>query len=131
MATKAFKKRMGKNFLEAGCDLTAEQGIVLIHLHHSEGMTQQDITELLECDKTNTTRIIDALEKKKLVRRVADRADRRRKRVFVTDTGVRMYDNVSQMALKTQQQALDKIDDKKIKICREVLLKIQANLLDG
>lgn len=131
LATKAFKKRMGRNFLQAGCDLTTEQGIVLIHLHHSEGMTQQEITDLLECDKTNTTRLIDALENREMVRRVEDMSDRRRKKIYLTDRGGRMYGKIKQVALKTQKQALGEIGAKEVQTCREVLLKIQANLLEG
>lgn len=130
VATKSFKRRMGENFQSTGSELTVEQGIVLIHLFKSEGMTQQDATDLLECDKTNTTRLIDALEEKGLVRRVSDQTDRRRKRLFLTDRGSRMYDKISQVALTTQKQALSGINVEKIAICREVLLKIQANLLE-
>ena len=64
--------------------LTRSQGWVLNHLFRNDGMTQSDLADLLQIEKATLGRLLDRLEAKGWVRREADAADRRVRRVFLT-----------------------------------------------
>ncbi|MER8186081.1 MarR family transcriptional regulator [Kitasatospora sp. NPDC094015] len=76
-----------RNFaaVAAGDGLTLMQGKVLSLLRRP--MPMRTLAELLACDASNVTGIIDRLEARDLVRREADPADRRVKLVLLTETG--------------------------------------------
>ena len=52
-----------------------------------DGKSQNEIAEKTIRDKVSVTKIIDNLEKHKLVKRALDEKDRRVRRIFLTDEG--------------------------------------------
>jgi MarR family transcriptional regulator, transcriptional regulator for hemolysin len=128
LASKAMRRRLNRNIHEAGHELTAVQWVLLANLVLHEGMNQHQIGELLEQDKTATTRLIDALEKKKLAVRVADGRDRRQKILHVTDEGRRQCADLMPLAIKTHKEALHDIPDDEIELCKSVLRRVIDNL---
>ena len=65
--------------------LTRSQWWVLNHLFRNDGVTQSELADMLEIEKATLGRLLDRLEAKGWVRREADAADRRARRVFLTD----------------------------------------------
>jgi MarR family transcriptional regulator, organic hydroperoxide resistance regulator len=128
MAGRVLKVRLEKNLAEAGIDLPAEQAILLKILADKEGVNQQDLTFHMFCDKTAITRWIDALEEKKLVVRKPDKVDRRQNLLFPTKKGKALVAKIIRVALKTDGEAMQGIDPKKVEICREVLIQARRNL---
>jgi DNA-binding MarR family transcriptional regulator len=72
---------------EADIDVTPEQFAVLITVHANTGVSQNEIARRGYKDKTNVARIIDGLEKRGLLARRSDAADRRAFRVELTAGG--------------------------------------------
>ena len=81
-------------------------------------------------DKTNITRIIDALEEKNLVVRVEDQIDHRIKRVVLTNAGKQLFYDVLPIMEKTREEVRANISDNDIDIFKSVLSKILKNLSD-
>ena len=81
-------------------------------------------------DKTNITRIIDALEEKNLVVRVEDQIDHRVKRVVLTNAGKQLFYDVLPIMEKTREEVRSNISDNDIDIFKRVLSKILKNLTD-
>ena len=77
MASTAVARRLQKNFRSAGLEITIEQWSVLYHLWKEDGLSQQELCNRTFRDKPSITRLIDNLEKQKLVKRVASPTDRR------------------------------------------------------
>ena len=75
-------------------------------------------------DKTNITRIIDALEEKNLVVRVEDQIDHRVKRVVLTNAGKQLFYDVLPIMEKTREEVRSNISDNDIDIFKRVLSKI-------
>ncbi len=125
---KAMRCRMDKNLAEAGIDLNTLQMVLLKHVDMSEGVNQQTLTGHMFIDKTSMTRQIDALEKKNLVTRVPDKADRRQKMIYLTNQGKQILEPVIQVALKTQREATQGIGKQALETFKEVLRQIRANL---
>jgi DNA-binding MarR family transcriptional regulator len=127
---KAMRCRMDKNLAEAGIDLNTLQMVLLKHVDMSEGVNQQTLTAHMFIDKTSMTRQIDALEKKNLVTRVPDRADRRQKMIYLTNQGKQILKPVIQVALKTEDEATQGIDKQELETFRKVLKQVRVNLDD-
>ncbi len=82
---RVLKKRGGLN-----CDIKlAMQEFGLLHAISKEAdeVTQKDMAEAMGKDKSAILRVIDSLEEKKMVRRVADQNDRRKNCLMITKKG--------------------------------------------
>lgn len=80
--------RKSQLFIVRACErlqLTYSEYILLIRLYEKEGVSQETLAELLDQDKAVVTRTVNMLEKKELIQREKDQADRRVKRVYLTD----------------------------------------------
>lgn len=65
--------------------LTPQQAILLRHLGRPRSMGE--LADVLACDPSNVTGLVDRLAARGLVERVVDPADRRVKRLLLTDDG--------------------------------------------
>lgn len=79
-------RELTKRFQENGVDITPVQWVVLYRLWNNDGMTQAEVSERTFRDKTNITRLIDLLVKKKLVERASDPSDRRVHKLALTES---------------------------------------------
>jgi len=70
-ASTAIARRLQKNFKQSAIDITIEQWSVLYHLWKEEGQSQQHLSKATLRDKPSITRLVDNLEKSRLVKRVA------------------------------------------------------------
>lgn len=68
-------------------DLTPAQWAVLIRLSEQDGLNMTELGQLLYFDKPTTTGVVNRLVKKKYVKKVKNRKDRRVTHVFITDAG--------------------------------------------
>jgi len=84
-----FKQYVNTIFNSHGFNLTAEQFLVMDTLWDEGVMSQQQIADTILKDKNSVTKLIDALEKKGLVERVAGRSDKRQNLIHLTQKAVR------------------------------------------
>ncbi|MFN4285445.1 MAG: MarR family winged helix-turn-helix transcriptional regulator [Lacibacter sp.] len=127
-ASTAIARRLQKNFKQAGVDITVEQWSVLYHLWKQDGLSQQDLCNATFRDKPSITRLVDNLEKLKLVKRVASKSDRRINQVFLTDLGKELEERTMKLANDTLNEALVGVSNEKIEIAKEVLQIVYDNL---
>lgn len=80
--------------------LTDTQTDVLWRLSREAEMTARRLAELLQCDASTATSMIDRLEKRGLVRRIPHPTDRRAKLVQLTPAGCELRDRVIQHTSK-------------------------------
>ena len=85
MASTAIARRLQKHFRQAGLEITIEQWSILYHLWLEDGLSQQELCNRTFRDKPSITRLIDNLEKQKLVKRIASKEDRRINIVCLTE----------------------------------------------
>ena len=126
--SKAFIRRLNRNFSQAGQNITGEQWRMLRCLWYQDGQRQQDLAEKAHKDKTSITRIVDSMEKRDLVVRIPDRLDRRQKLIYLTDKGKRLREESMQVAQKTSLEAQQGIEPEHLDVFRDVLAKIHNNL---
>ena len=128
IANTAITRRLQKNFRDAGLDITIEQWSVLYHLWENDGLSQQDLCNLTYRDKPSVTRLIDNLEKQKLVKRVSSKEDRRKNIVTLTDNALSLQQSTFELANKTMDEALSGIKKADVAVVKEVLHKVFTNL---
>lgn len=66
-------------------EITASELMYLSQLYNRDGLTQEEMAAAITVDKAATTRTIQGMEKKGLVRREAHEENYRAKRVYLTD----------------------------------------------
>jgi len=123
---------INRTFLRAfaleGVDITTEQWSILACLWQKDRVTQQALCSLTLKDKPSMTRLIDNLEKRNLVIRVADHKDRRINLIHLTDAGMALQAKATEIVQKIASKTLNKITDEELNVCRSVLKKIMTNL---
>ena len=87
LAAQRLRYELHQTFQAKGYDVTPEQWAVLNRLWEQDGLSQVELAERTFKDKPSTTRILNLLEKKKIVVRQPDENDGRVLRVFLTKTG--------------------------------------------
>lgn len=129
MASTAVARRLQKNFRLAGLEITIEQWSVLYHLWKQDGLSQQELCNRTFRDKPSITRLIDNLEKQKLVKRMPSKEDRRINIVCLTDSAKLLQDKTIELANQTMDEALVGVNKNEIEIVKLVFQKVYDNLL--
>jgi len=128
MASTAVARRLQKNFRQAGLEVTIEQWSILYHLWKQDCISQQELCKHTFRDKQSITRLIDNLEKQKLVKRTASKTDRRINLVCLTDAGRDLQNITIDIANQTMNEALVGIEKDEIDRVKQVLQKVYDNL---
>ena len=130
-AQRAMTKKFVQNATDSGLDISLDQWMVLGPIWQLESASQKELGEMCLKDKTNITRIIDALEQKNLVVRVEDQIDHRIKRVVLTNAGKQLFFDVLPIMEKTREEVRKDISNKDIETFKVVISKILENLTDA
>ena len=128
-ASTAIARRLQKNFKQQSLDITIEQWSVLYHLWKVDGLSQQQLCDATFRDKPSITRLVDNLEKLKLVKRVASRDDRRINMIYLTKEAEQLQEQTMEIANQTLNEALSGVTTGQIEIAKEVLQKVHDNLV--
>jgi DNA-binding MarR family transcriptional regulator len=129
MASTAVARRLQKNFRLAGLEITIEQWSVLYHLWKQDALSQQELCNRTFRDKPSITRLIDNLEKQKLVKRMPSKEDRRINIVCLTESAKLLQDKTIELANQTMDEALIGVHKNEIEIVKLVFQKVYDNLL--
>jgi DNA-binding MarR family transcriptional regulator len=127
-ASTAIARRLQKNFRQSAINITIEQWSVLYHLWKQDGLSQQQLCEATFRDKPGITRLVDNLEKIKLVKRVPSKEDRRINRICLTRQAQNMELKTMELANQTLNEALKGVTNGQIETAKEVLLTVYNNL---
>lgn len=127
-ASTAIARRLQKNFKQQGIDITIEQWSVLYHLWKQDGLSQQELCNATFRDKPSITRLVDNLEKLKLVTRVSSKDDRRINRIFLSEPATMLSDLTMDLANQTLNEALVEVTNEEIETCKSVLQRVYDNL---
>lgn len=125
-----FKQYVAEIFRKHGINLTPEQFLVIDQLWKEDGIPQQKIADILMKDKNSVTKLIDAMEKKKLLVRHPDPDDRRSNLISLTKTAQDMKEDVTEVATKAVNSIIRNIPPDDMKLFVKVLIKMSYNMKD-
>ena len=124
-----FKQHFSTLFLEKGYNITPEQFLVMDTLwNNGAKMSQQQIADTIIKDKNSVVKLIDGLEKKELVKRVANVDDRRQNLIEVTPLGKEIEENVKETAMNAVGTITEGIGKQELQTFINVLTKMACNM---
>src|ERR1700719_5365343 len=91
-----------------------------------EPLSQSELADRLAVEGATMVAMVDRLVKAGLVKREASTADRRVKRVVVTEAGYRLFDAVKTEAAAVRKELRAKLDPRKLEAATEVLEALQG-----
>lgn len=122
------KAGLEREFAVRGHDITAEQWSILSRLYQEDGLAQHEIVERTSKDKTNVARILTLMEKRQLVERRVDTEDQRARKIFLTDYGRSLENDLVSSAQAVLKIAQSGFSDEEIQNLLNNLNRIFNNL---
>lgn len=108
--------------------ISPEQFSVLSHLWQKDGLQQTELALCTNRNRANVTRILDILERERIVERRDDAIDRRVFRIYLTDKGKSLREATAKCAEQSIKDSLKDLTKDEIDTCMKVLLKITSNV---
>lgn len=108
--------------------ITLEQWLVLNSLAIDEGICQRELAQRIDKEQPNTTRILDNMERKELIRRAPDPSDRRAFLVFLTEKGKNFLEELLPVLQQLRDESMRGFSESETKMVKELLHKFLANL---
>jgi DNA-binding MarR family transcriptional regulator len=121
----AMKAALQRTLKERGFDITPEQYGILHVLWEEEGLSQREIGNILFKDKPNVSRMLDALERKRLIFRQP--TNRRRYAVFLTEEGKELTEKILPIGLELRDKAINGLLVREVEALENTLNKIYGN----
>lgn len=126
--TKALNRLLQQRLAEAGFGITPEQWIVLTALSEQSGRKQQALCEATFRDKPAMSRLLDDMERMRLVVRRAADTDRRAKFIYLTARGRETKERVQRVMLRALKEALSGLGIDDIRISQYVMRRVFENV---
>ncbi|MBD2862907.1 MULTISPECIES: MarR family winged helix-turn-helix transcriptional regulator [Paenibacillus] len=111
-------------------DITVDQWEILVILWEREGITQKELAERLYKDQTNIARMLFKLEKKGFIYRVTHETDRRSLRVYLTEKGHGIKDEILEPSIEAYQKTVEGLTEEEVETFRRILSVMYNNVKD-
>lgn len=125
--TRLMRKHFDRRAVRFG--LTRAQWRALKRVHHSEGLTQNELAEFLEMEPIAIGRVIDRLQKAGFIERRADPNDRRCWRLHLLPKAHAVVDDMEQISSELFKQSQRGITAADMKIMLDVFTRMKQNLV--
>jgi len=122
------RRAMYREFRTFGLEVTPEQWLVLVRLWERDDRSQRELAEAIGRDAPTTSRIVDAMERAKLVTRAADPDDARGKRVRLTAKARGLRETLVPIMKKMVAKMEHDVSERDLEITRQTLQRLTANL---
>ena len=123
-----FGQVLSAAFKDHGITVTTEQFSILVVLWYQDGISQKEIGEQLNRDKTTVTRVLMNMKKNKLIKQVTDAGDNRSNLVYLTAKGKEVQKKGVQVSGQLYQQVLKDVPAVQLTAGIGVLQKMLAAL---
>lgn len=118
-----------QNFRNNGYEnITPEQMGILFGLKERNGVYQSEISCNLIKHKPNITRMLDILQKQGYIERRPDSSDRRKYRVFLTEKGDTLANEIVVIVFKTLHQLFEGFSEEEVTTLKHYLDRIYDNI---
>ncbi len=124
---KYMRESLNARFAEQGASISSEQWIVLTHLTHQDGISQQDLARRCSRTEVSILNLLKKLEAAGFVLRVRDPVDARSNRVFLTSEGRKQQRGLFSVAQENLARMSEGVDQGEIDQFMAILRKIIQN----
>ncbi|MFC5578533.1 MarR family winged helix-turn-helix transcriptional regulator [Lysobacter niabensis] len=123
----AFWTRMEAELHAAGHELTFSQYITLKELAKGEA-SATDLAHAAQLNPGAMTRLLDKLEQRGILARVADPKDRRALRIHLTDAGAAIWNDVNHCGQRVRERATRGMSEADCDALTRLLTQVRDNL---
>lgn len=113
---------LGKEYKEY--NIGAGQYQFLVYLYTKDGITHDELTEIIGVDKAATTRAISKLEKLGYVTKIQDTYDKRKYYIFLTEYAKEHRDNIINISMKWEYKLISELTDNELKELYNIFRKM-------
>lgn len=116
------KKRLNK------MNITCMMANVCGAVWFSPGISQDGVAQILIIDKSSVAKIISKAQQEKLIRRKVNEKDKRSYRLYLTDKGTKLMQEIFSMIDEWETEVCQNISDEEMKTFKSVLTKIENEI---
>ena len=128
-SARILRYKFQKDMQAVGLDMTQEQYFILFKLWRKDGLYQAELADGLLGDSPNITRILDGMERKKMVGRRSDPEDRRKFRIFLAEEGRRIHRLYLRHAHRARLEDYSGLTDNDLLELKRILNRIENNIM--
>ena len=107
--------------------LTRSHWRAVLYIWRTPGISQTELSEILDLSRMGVTGLVDRMENKGLVSRKDDATDRRVKRVYLTDATAELGPAIITLGRETIDDFFGGIDEAELDLLTNLLLKVKEN----
>jgi len=121
------RMKLKESFKENYMDFSMEQYIMLNLINHKNDLTQQDLANHFQKDKSLILRQVNVMIKESYVERETGKDDKRKKILILTPRGREVLERLKAIAKKVSEELLEGVTDNEKNVFQAVIQKIQNN----
>jgi DNA-binding MarR family transcriptional regulator len=114
-----------EKMLLAHFNLSIPRFYILMHIHDHPGMNYNELSDLMLCTKSNTSRVVSAMQRDGLVRRNVNPDDRRSFHLYLTERGNNLFKEVNSTYQEHIRQLLEKFSEDQLQTYTAVSAHIE------
>ena len=109
-------------------NLSIRQFNILYHLDQQQGMSINELSRHLLCDKSNTTRLVERMKQEGLVTRERDTQDRRYVSVNLTEEGTRLREKAVAAHQESVEERFITLSPEEQQMFNQLLVRLRDSL---
>jgi len=124
---KRFRDLVNRSFQENDLPISYDQWMVINTIYKKQGVTQIFVAEQTRKEPASVSRILVLLEKKEIIQRVPDRANKRAKRLYLTPKGDDIHSKATRLFNTIAKNGFNGVYEQEINLFVRILDKVQSN----
>lgn len=124
---KRFRDLVNRSFHKNGLGISYDQWMVINTIYKKQGVTQIYVAEQTRKEPASVSRILKLLEKKEIIERVADRTNKRAKRLYLTPNGDDIHQKATRLFNMIAKDGFNGVYEQEINLFVRILDKVQTN----
>ena len=109
-------------------DLNVEQFMLLKCMSFNDGINQQELSKIIDRDKTTIARLVSKLEKKNMIVRVSSKQDKRVNNLHLTHLGKEALSKMNPHLEEINNSLLSSITEEEFSVLKIVLEKLNSEM---
>jgi MarR family transcriptional regulator for hemolysin len=102
--------------------------LLLLHLSRNDGCTHRELAQSMGIEAATLVRLVDHMEKERLLKRCGSETDRRVKHLRLSEAGKSVVENIRSYAVELRKEVLAGLSQSEIKAALDVLNNISSKL---
>lgn len=123
--------RIGSSFLSKEYekyDIGFGQYSFLLQLYLKDGISHEELTELVAVDKATTTRAIKKLESNGYVEVILNEHDKRKYNIYLTEKALAIKEEILAVSILWENKLTGSLDENELSALKSILKKVEDNI---